>query len=219
MVLLTSASADDLKWNVTSECQMIVLPQKVALSLLPGLKDEAKSEAGMAKVQDLIAKGEATLAAHLIAKSKNNEKVEAETAEELRYATEHNPPQLPVNAPEDIEVLKAWPVVAISPISFETRNVGQKLEADVRVGEDGKVLSVGAVVQHTRFLRWAKTDAGTLANGKQLFVEQPIFHVAKNTCSLTMRNGQWILVGVHKLVEPAETLEIFLLKVSASPAP
>jgi len=186
IVPLMCASAADDKWNVTAECQMVVLPQKLVLPLLPGLNDDAKIGGVVAKLQELITNGEATLAAHLVAKSNARVRTITETTEELRYATEHALPHLPANAPENIEVLKAWPFVGITPTAFETRNMGATFEIEPVVLGDGKALSVGVVMQHVRFLRWLKTDAGVLANGKHLFIEQPVFHTAKNTSSLTV---------------------------------
>jgi hypothetical protein len=63
-----------------------------------------------------------------------------------------------------------------------------------------------------------KTDAGRLANGERLAVEQPIFHTIKNTSSLVLKNGQRVLFGFHKLVEPADSIEMFLLRAVATPA-
>lgn len=47
---------------------MVTLPQKTALPLIAELNDEAKVEAAWTRVQEMIAKGEATLVANLIAK-------------------------------------------------------------------------------------------------------------------------------------------------------
>lgn len=206
---------------MTAECQMVTLPQKAALALLPELNDEAKIEAAFAKLQGMIERGEATLVANLVAKAKDGEKGYAESVEEFRYATEFDPPQVPTAAIADKpELLKDWPVVGVTPTAFETRNIGAILEIETTWIGDGGVLSVNVAPQHTRFLRWTRFDAGRLANGEHLSVEQPQFSSAKNTCSLLLRNGQRVVIGVHKLADAAtETIEIFLLKVSAVAAP
>jgi hypothetical protein len=56
-------------WKVTVECQMVVLPEKTVLALLPELHDPSKIDAAFAKVQERIAKGGAELAANLIVQS------------------------------------------------------------------------------------------------------------------------------------------------------
>ena len=213
------AAEEPRRWNVTAECQMIVLPQKLALPLLPQLNDEATIESAYAQLQEWIAKGDAQLAAHIVAKALDGEKAEAVAVEEFRYATEYDPPHLPTESPVNLEVLKAWPVVGITPTAFETRNIGASLEFECRVQSYRNVILTTCVPQQVRFLRWVKADAGVLPDGKRLFVEQPIFHSVKTTSIVALRNGQRVLLGVHKLPEPADALELFVLKVSAVLAP
>lgn len=222
LVGASAQSTDDPKerlWNITAECQMVVLPQKAALPLLPGLLDESKIEGAYEKVQQMIASGEAELASHLVVNFRDGERAVSESIEELRYGTEFDPPYLPDSAHQNPAVLKNWPVVGITPTSFETRNVGTTFEIEARV-YDGprKNLKITVVPQHIRFLRWNRIDAGKLANGDRLFVEQPIFHTIKNTSSLFLGNGHRVLLGVHKVPEQADKLEFFLLRVEAKPA-
>ncbi len=150
---------DSAKWNVTAECQMIVLPQKIALPMLADLLDETKIEGAFAKLQEMIANGTAQLAANLIAKAHDGQRAVAESIEEIKYGTDFDPPQLPQNAPNDPEILKHWPITGITPTGFETRNIGATLEVTVTTGESGKLLTVNAVPQHVRFLRWKKIDS------------------------------------------------------------
>ena len=67
--LAASAFADDevskAQWSVHAECEMIAPPQKLALPLIADLNDDAKAEAAWASAQQMSARGEATLAAHL----------------------------------------------------------------------------------------------------------------------------------------------------------
>ena len=202
---------------MTVECQMVVLPQKAALPLIPDLLDPAKIDAACARVQDLIAKGEAELAANLVVKTSEDVKAVAETIEEVRYATEFDPPQLPQNAPDKAELLKQWPVTGVTPTAFETRNVGTSLEVEPTLMSAGRLWRVKVTPAHVRFVRWAKTDAGKLANGEHIFVEQPIFHSVRNVNEVVLAAGQRALLGVHKLLEPKDTLELFLLRFTAAP--
>jgi hypothetical protein len=211
-------AAEEHSWNITAECQMVIVPQKTALSLLPELLDEVKSEAAYRKLNQMIEAGQAELAAHFVAKVSDSENAVVESVEELRYATEFDPPNLPQNAPENPVILKDWPITGITPTSFETRNVGTTMEINVEVRSNGRWLYLVAIPQHVRFLRWAKTDAGKLANGERLFVEQPIFHTMKNKSELQMKNGQSVVLGVHKVPERTDQMEIFLLRVEAKPA-
>jgi len=207
----------DPQWNITAECQMIIVPQKVALPLLPDLLDESKIESVFSKLQALIGDGEAELAALLVTKAQDNDKGVAESVEEMRYGTEFDPPQLPPNTPENSAILKDWPIIGVTPTSFETRNIGTTLEFQAAVKQAGRQLSITAVPQHVRFLRWTKTDAGKLANGEHLHVEQPVFHSMRDTASLLLKNGQRVLRGVHKVPDRADQMELFFLQVEAKP--
>jgi hypothetical protein len=189
----------------------------VALPLIPDLLDDAKVEAAYAKVQEMIAKGEAQLVANLVGHSKDEGRILAESIEEMRYATEYNPPELPENAPDDPKVLEHWPVTGITPTAFETRNIGATIELDAKVEQGGQWISVNTVPQHVRFLRWAKIDAGKLANGERLVIEQPIFHTSKIVSSFMLPNGLHALVSVHKVPDAADSMEFFLIKVQATP--
>jgi hypothetical protein len=201
-------------WNVTAECQMVTLPQKLALALLPDLQDEQKIEAAFARVQELIAKGEAQLVANLIVKSLSGEPATAESVEEIRYATEFDPPNLPQGMVDHPEILEKWPHVGVVPTAMETRKAGAIFESTVNLEADGVFAKVDCDPSHVRLLRNIKLDAGRLPNGEHLFVEQPIFHTLRNQCSLYLRSGQRVLVGFHKLTEPADTVELFFLRVS-----
>ena len=51
-VIRSSAGEEERpRWNITAECQMVTLPQKSALALLPELMDESTIETGFLKVQ------------------------------------------------------------------------------------------------------------------------------------------------------------------------
>jgi len=205
-------------WVVTAECQMVTLPQKAALPLVAAFSDDDQSDAAYDKVQKLIESGEATLLADLTLKGGNGQTLISETVEELRYAKEFQPPSLPDKMPSEkaLETLKAWPAVAITPTAFETRKVGQMLTLKISVSEDGKWLDGTAAPEHVRLLRWDKFDAGKLANGDSLTVQQPLFHSMKNTLSLRLKNGQKTLLGVHKVPNAENTFEFFLLRISAT---
>jgi hypothetical protein len=200
---------------------MVIVPQKTMLSLVAEFGDDTTADAAWEKVQKMIESGEATLAGDLVAKGAAGQKLVSSTSEELRYATEFEPPQLPDKIPAEnaVEFLKAWPHVGATPTAFETRNVGESLELSVTVSEDGKWLDADAVPEHVRFLHWQKIDAGKLANGDRLSIEQPYFHTMKDTAGLRMSNGQKVLLGVHKVPDAEKTFELFLLRVTATKSP
>jgi len=206
------------KWEVIAECQMVVLPQKAALPLLSDLQEDAKIDAAFAKLQEMIGRGEATLAANLMARGTGDNKLVAQSVEEVRYPTEFDPPNLPSEIPKEkpADFLKAWPAVSITPTAFETRNVGTILELTVTaVSLDGQWITADVAPQHVRLPRHAKYDAGILASGDRLTMEQPLFTVLKSACTLQAHSGQRLLVGVHKVPGEENSMELFFLRIRA----
>lgn len=213
-------NAGEHQWNILAECQMVVLPQKVAWALMPDLSDDEKIEAAWMKIQQMIEHDEATLVAALSVRSESGTKVVAESIQELRYATEFTPPQLPTSVPKDVkpgDALKNWPHVGIVPTAFETRNIGATMEMEATASRDGQWVALTVIPQHVRFLRFNKTDAGVLASGEHLSVEQPYFSTMKGTLSMQLHSGQRVLLGMHKLPEEENKVELFFFRVRTQP--
>jgi hypothetical protein len=209
--------AGEGRWDVIAECQMVVVPQKLVWPFIPDLSDEEKIEGAWAKLQQMIERGEATLVSTLTAHGGSGERIVAESIEEVRYATEYTPPQLPEKIPgrKAEELLKKWPYVGITPTAFETRNVGTTLELTATVSGDGQWISLQAAPTHVRFLRFVKIDGGILSSGERLSVEQPYFSSLKDTLSLQIHPGQRVLAGVHKIPGEESNMELFFLRLRA----
>ena len=122
---------------------------------------------------------------------------------------------MPQGFPKDkaADYLKHWPLVGITPTAFETRNVGATLELEPTASNDGQWISLNVVAQHVRLLRMAKIDVGVLASGEHLGVEQPYFSTLKDTVSLQIRTGQRVLLGIHKVPNDENSMELFFLRV------
>lgn len=203
-------------WSVLAECQMIVLPQKLALPLIPGLLDDKGFAKAYADLQTLLEKDQAKLVADLIVKGVAGADLASESSEEIRYPTEFEPPQFPQEVTREniVEVLKSWPLIGPSPTAFEMRRTGPILEVHADVSTDGEWLYANLKPQHTRLLRYEKFATGLLPSGKTMFVEQPQFYTVSSTLTLQVHSGQWLLAGIHTL--PAEQgLELFILRLTA----
>jgi hypothetical protein len=164
----------------------------------------------------MVQNGTATMIADLITKGALNTKLVSQTGEEMRYATEFEPPQLPADVPATnaAEILKAWPHVGSTPTAFEMRNLGQMFTAEVIQDDESGLLHVNVTPQHVRFLRWNKIDGGRFSNGERLTIDQPIFHTMKSEGNFPLRNGEWILLSMHRVPDAeAPSFELFLLHV------
>jgi hypothetical protein len=170
----------------------------------------------------MIAREEVKVAAHLVGQGLEWEKCTVESAEEVRYATDYEPPSTPNTLPSDpsltMEILKNWPHVGITPTSFETRRIGQTLQLELRRTEDEKAVICEVKVHDVRLERYTKIDAGRLADGKTLFVEQPVFSDMFNNAHFLLRSGQPKLLGVHRLGGANQGMfEFFILTIALKP--
>jgi len=221
LAVISAVIGDDApppRWTLTAECQMVILPAKLAATVVPALSDDGTIEQAWEKLQPQIASGEVKLVSQLHLKGNTGKKLETQTAEGLPYPTEFNPPQAPNNVPVPPEQLKNWPLVGFAPTALEWREVGTRLELQAEASADGQLLDAQITPQHVRFLRFVKYDAGVLPNGDHLSISQPIFHTCRSNLSLYLRSGQRVLVGIHTL--PAdEGVELFLLRITTHPVP
>ena len=207
---------------ITAECQMIVVPSKLALQLIPELSDPAKIAAAWPRVQSLIASGEATLAATLFGEGSDGKTITAASTEEFRYGTEFEPPEVPDSFYDSAgllpklspEMLKNWPIVGITPTAFETRNLGQRMELTISATAGPSILACIYKITHTRLEHMDKIDAGRLANGERLSLEQPRISEMSDESSTTMESGTPKLLGVHRLPGGEGKFELFLLKLT-----
>ncbi len=203
------------KWQIIVDCQVVVMPQKAALPLIPDLSDETKMEAAWTKVQKMIGNGEATLSASLFGRAKEGTRLVAETIEELRFPTEFAAITPPLATPpnEAAEVLKHWPVAGPFPKSFETRNVGWALEFQSAVSQNGQWIHADVVLSHVRLLRFSQEETGKLPSGVQMWVPQPQFASISENFRLQMHSGRQVLVSTHKIPELENTMELAILRV------
>jgi hypothetical protein len=205
------------EWTIAAECHAIILPEKLALRLLPELSDGRTIEQAWKEVSEKIESGEIELRASSVARGRAGDRLVSEAVEEVRYPTEYDPPTIPDKFPpvDVIGFLMAWPV-CITPTAFETRNVGHTLELNARVSRDGGMLDLDVATTDVRFLRWARYAGARLATGEELAVEQPIFHSMKNQSSLGLPNGKRVLLGIHKVPPPGKGFEVFIFKATAT---
>ena len=118
------------------------------------------------------------------------------------------------------ETLKIEPKADVTlfeatPTTFETRKVGITLEVEPVVSPDGKTIKLDLVPEHVRLKDYHKVTVEKPSTGGKVVVEQPEFDTMKVTTSLTLKNGQRVLMGVFRVSEPPKHLEMFLLKAEA----
>ncbi len=182
---------------------MVTVPARLLPTLLPDLQDEVKAAVAVAALIAMELRGEVTLSADLLARGLEGEKFVAESRKEFSFASEYEPPVVPQSSlleKPSPDALKNWPHAGIVPTAFDTRQLGQTLEVEVSATADPKVFLCSYAAEHVRFEQMNRMDAGRLADGERLFVEQPCFRRCAmprslrrrpSTSSLATRRAVW----------------------------
>ncbi|HEV2804014.1 MAG TPA: Amuc_1098 family type IV pilus outer membrane protein [Chthoniobacterales bacterium] len=147
--------------------------------------------------------------------TKSGQRAVIEIVREFRYPTQFQPPQIPQtfgsgNNP-NVSLGSAtggtFPVTPTTPTSFETRNTGVTLEVEPVVGPDGITIDLNLVPQVVEFegfinygspIRTSSVNALGLAQTVELtpnVINQPIFSTRKVTTSVSVWDGQTVVLG------------------------
>jgi len=206
--------------QVVVECQVVFLPQKLALPLIPDLSDDAKIDGAWARVMSMVESGEARLVANLFGRTAERKPLIVQTIEEWRYPTEFEAALPPLTTPKEeaVEMLRHWPVTGVSPTAFETRNTGWSLEFENAVSPDRQWIWVRAYLAGVRLPRFSKEEAGILPSGRRLIAEQPQFDSIRETLNLHLRAGQRVLVSVHKLPDAENMMALGAMRIRTAGA-
>jgi general secretion pathway protein D len=147
--------------------------------------------------------------------TKSGQRAVIEIVREFRYPTQFEPPQIPQtfgsgNNP-NVAVGSAtggtFPVTPTTPTAFETRNTGVTLEVEPVVGPDGITIDLNLVPQVVEFegfinygspIRTSSVNVLGMAQSIELtpnIINQPIFSTRKVTTSVSVWDGQTVVLG------------------------
>jgi general secretion pathway protein D len=156
--------------------------------------------------------------------TKSGQRAVIEIVQEFRYPTEFDPPQIPQNfggggsgTVGGSSTIAVFPVTPTTPTAFETRNTGVTLEVEPTVGADNYTIDlnlVPQVVEFEGFINYgspistinpaslglgAVTAAVTNQPSSVVLtpnvINQPIFSTRKVTTSVTVWDGQTVVLG------------------------
>jgi len=157
--------------------------------------------------------------------TKSGQRAIIEIVREFRYPTQFQPPQIPqtVGAVRteslagDIVPLgssSSIPVTPATPTAFETRNTGVTLEVEPVVGPDGVTIDLNLVPQVVEFEGFINYGSPILSPSSSFFdtlagvirttpqnvitenvINQPIFSTRKVTTSVSVWDGQTVVLG------------------------
>ncbi|PYJ08907.1 MAG: type II and III secretion system protein, partial [Verrucomicrobia bacterium] len=157
--------------------------------------------------------------------TKSGQRAVIEIVREFRYPTQFEPPQIPqtvgsVTARGDTGSIiplggaSSVPVTPTTPTHFETRNTGVTLEVEPVVGPDGVTIDLNLVPQVVEFegfinygspilapsSSFINTVTGGLISSPQSvltpnIINQPVFSTRKVTTSVSVWDGQTVVLG------------------------
>ena len=156
--------------------------------------------------------------------TKSGQRAVIEIVREFRYPTQFEPPQIPQTfrgGDEGSSILDplggivstgrssngTFPVTPTTPTAFETRNTGVTLEVEPVVGPDGVTIDlnlVPQVVEFEGFINYGSPIQSTSTNllGQPVtniitpnIINQPIFSARKVTTSVSVWDGQTVVLG------------------------
>jgi general secretion pathway protein D len=152
--------------------------------------------------------------------TKSGNRAVIEVIREFRYPTEFDPPQIPQNFGNGgggAVVIGgggggsssggSFPVTPTTPTAFETRNTGVTLEVEPVVGPDGYTIDlnlVPQVVEFEGFINYGSPITSTTTNILGIpstnvitpnVINQPIFSTRKVTTSVSIFDGQTVVLG------------------------
>lgn len=191
--------------SVRVEVQMISLPQDLALPIVRDLGDRAKTEEAYRRLQAFLAKGTATLVGWPIVTVSSGGRATIETNDQIRYPTRFEAGRIDAAFSQTKETdgthlsRRASPTVvtnAAIPTEFETRNTGVSLQVEATVSPDGKLIDLNIVSDHVRVPEMRTVGFGPKTPGRDVTTEHPRFDKITSMISLTLRNGQRVLLNV-----------------------
>ncbi len=156
--------------------------------------------------------------------TKSGQRAVIEIIREFRYPTEFDPPQIPQTFgnnngggtvllggaglnPLASQSQSSFPVTPTTPTAFETRNTGVTLEVEPVIGPDNYTIDlnlVPQVVEFEGFINYGSPIQTTSTNalGQSItnvitpnIINQPIFSTRKVTTSVSVFDGQTVVLG------------------------
>src|SRR4029077_42816 len=139
-----------------------------------------------------------------------------EVVREFRYPTQFQPPQIPQSfgslqgttvGAGQTSTSSTFPVTPTTPTAFETRNTGVTLEVEPVVGPDGITIDLTLVPQVVEFegfinygspIRTFSTNLLGVSTPQIItdnVINQPIFSARKVTTSVSVWDGQTVVLG------------------------
>ncbi|MGI8955507.1 MAG: Amuc_1098 family type IV pilus outer membrane protein [Chthoniobacterales bacterium] len=135
--------------------------------------------------------------------TKSGQRAVIEIVREFRYPTQFDPPKVPQGSANGGATANV--VTPTTPTGFETRNTGVTLEVEPVVGPDGVTIDLNLVPQVVEFEGFINYGSPIFAPSSNPItppslltpnvINQPIFNTRKVTTSVSVWDGQTVVLG------------------------
>ncbi|HEV7401310.1 MAG TPA: hypothetical protein VGO11_00205 [Chthoniobacteraceae bacterium] len=226
-----SRAANAPRWTVQAGVQMVAVPMAQACALMPELRGAASFPSAEARLQEMLAAGEAELLGWPVVEgfcppAPNPDDplpviAVAESFDQVRYPSEFEPPRVPGWGDPAARVVFSggWYLQALhAPTAFDRRATGPALELRGKI-DPGHGLELKVKTQ----LVWlAAMEPAIGARADRLdapSITQPRFRVLEAQAPLHVRRETRQLLGVFPERRAQPRMIFFLLHVRVQPAP
>jgi hypothetical protein len=207
--------------SVRVDVQMVSISVTDARVLVPEFQSTQKANAAWARLQEMIAHGQAELLAWPVVWLRTGDDASSRSELEERYPTEYTPPQFPqtfsINLPPSPPTPK-WG--SNTPTAFETRNTGAMIDVTaMKAARDGADVELSVATEFARRVRTREWRIQRSPLGVEGVATQPDFQTSKVTTALWVHRGEPLLIGVFLQSEPAPHAELHILHARATLLP
>lgn len=213
--------------GVELDLLVIQVPESGAVPLVAQLRDRKQSEKATNSLLSMVADKKAKLVAWPVILARSGQRSVAEQVEEFRYATEYKQGErnrmvqttplegssesksLPPNQKGKVTTVERE--LDAIPTGFETRNLGVTFEVEPVVSPDGVMIDLSFVAQHNWLYEMRRVEVEDKTSGRKIVVDQPQILTNKVTTSISVKDGDYTLLGTFKTKKPEGFIELFIL--------
>lgn len=183
----TNHEEEEVPALIIQSIELIEVPLPEATRLLFDENLISNSPKLREELRTMIKDGKASVYDTLAHVSSSSEKSTSESIQEMTYATEYEPPELPnsILIPEKAQaqpdLMRAIGLLktAATPTAFEPRNVGSSMESKCVLNDDGTSVNITLAPEWVKFHRWIRYNPEKDVLGNQSDIRLPIFGVIR----------------------------------------
>lgn len=191
----------DLFKIVRVQLEYIEVSHETMTELLSEPRKSADDTPLRAKLQELVKEGKAKMFETQLVTAKSGHKATTESIHEFIYPIEYVAPEIPCARETQSSPPPKGP---LTPVAWETRNLGSTLEIEPTIDADGKVIDLrlfSMLVYHTGNKVWHEEIVGKVTYKMQM---PDIYKISADT-SVTLITGQpYLMASVSPKDEKGE---------------